>query len=127
MVRDLTEKERFSREWALRNQIRSASGSVMDCIAEGFERGNNNEFRYFLGVAKGSCGEVRSQSYRALDYGFVTQDEFERLQQVVTQTSMALQGLVAYLGKTNLRGTRYREKTDHLRPYGDFSFPDREV
>lgn len=60
LVKRFTDKEKFSRDWDLKNQIKSSSGSAMDCIAEGHERGNNSEFVYFLGIAKGSSGEVRS-------------------------------------------------------------------
>ena len=55
----LYSKEPFSKDWELKNQINSASGSVMDNIAEGFERLGNKEFVNFLLIAKGSNGEVR--------------------------------------------------------------------
>lgn len=50
IVRKLTNKAAFGHDFELRNQIRNASGSAMDCIAERHERGNNAEFKYFLGI-----------------------------------------------------------------------------
>jgi len=63
----MVEEGRFKRSYRLINQIEGSSGSIMDNIAEGFERGTRAEFIQFLGYAKGSCGELRSQLYRALD------------------------------------------------------------
>ncbi len=105
-VKQLTEKEQFSKDWTLRNQILAASGSVMDCIAEGHERGQTKEFKYFLGVAKGSCGEVRSQAYRAQDFGYITSDEFIALRKLCLRTAAAIQGLIAHLKSTKHKGNR---------------------
>ncbi len=75
-VYQATEDTRFSKDFGLRDQIRRASVSVMSNIAEGFERGGNQEFMQFLYIAKGSCGEVRSQLYMALDQGYVSKEHF---------------------------------------------------
>jgi len=106
IVRILTEKGAFSKDWTLRYQIRSSSGSVMDCIAEGHGRGNNNEFKYFLGIAKGSCDETRSQGYRALDYEYISQIEFDELSSIANRTGAAIHGLIEYLNRTEIKGIR---------------------
>lgn len=61
----------FAKDYSLKNQINAAAGSVMDNIAEGFERFSNKEFAQFLIIAKGSNGEVRSQLYRASDRKYI--------------------------------------------------------
>ena len=61
----ITKTSKFSRDFGLAEQIRRAAISIMSNIAEGFERGGNQEFMQFLYIAKGSCGEVRSQVYIA--------------------------------------------------------------
>ncbi|MBK6932314.1 MAG: four helix bundle protein [Saprospirales bacterium] len=119
LVRSYTERPGFSKDWELRRQIRESSGSVMDCIAEGFERGNTNEFKYFLGVAKGSCGEVRSQGYRALDYGYLSEAERSEMDQLAKRTSATIQGLIDYLNITTFKGQRHHvaaSKNDHFFP-----------
>lgn len=66
----VTQRKEFKYDTRFVQQIRAAAGSIMDNIAEGFERGGNKEFLNFLYIAKGSCGEVRSQLIRANDVGY---------------------------------------------------------
>ena len=77
LVFTLTCKEQFSHDFKFIGQIRGSSGSIMDNIAEGFERGGNKEFIQFLFIAKGSCGELKSQLYRALDNCYIESSEFD--------------------------------------------------
>jgi four helix bundle protein len=71
---NLTKAEKFSKDFSLKNQINDSLGSVMDCIAEGFERFSNKEFLQFLVISKGSNGEARSQLYRASDRFYISED-----------------------------------------------------
>lgn len=75
----LTSSQVFSRDHALRDQIRRAAVSSMANIAEGFERGSNRDFVRFLYMARGSAGEVRSHLYVARDLDYITGTEFERM------------------------------------------------
>jgi four helix bundle protein len=69
----------FARDFALRDQIDRASGSVMDNIAEGFDGGSHAEFARFLSYAQRSCTEVQSQLYRALDRNHIDRSSFDQL------------------------------------------------
>ena len=75
----LTRQDEFSKDYRLKDQIKSSSGSIMDNIAEGFERDGRKEFIQFLSMSKGSAGEVRSQLYRAHDCGYITKQKFQEL------------------------------------------------
>jgi len=99
---------KFARDFALRDQIRRAAISILSNVAEGFERGGDNEFIQFLSVAKGSSGEARSQLYIALDQTYISESQFEVLSKSVTEVSQIISGLMKYLGQSNLRGNKYR-------------------
>jgi four helix bundle protein len=98
-IYDVTKHAEFSKDFGLRDQIRRASVSVMSNIAEGFERAGRAEFHHFLVVAKGSCAEVRSQLYVALDAGYISKDIFAQMQTLAEEVSRIIGGLRASVQK----------------------------
>ena len=87
----------------------------MDNIAEGFERCTRAEFIQFLGYSKGSCGEVRSQLYRALDRSYINQSEFEELKAALMQISGLIQKFISYLQQSDINGVRKKAATKDLK------------
>ena len=106
-VYQLTSDPRFSKDFGLRDQIRRASVSIMSNIAEGFERGGNQEFIQFLYVAKGSCGEVRSQLYAAMDQNYLDQKVVGDLLTSLKRLSIMIIHLIDHLKGSGMRGPKY--------------------
>jgi four helix bundle protein len=103
----LTSGSKFSRDFGLRDQIQRAAVSVMSNIAEGFERGGNQEFAQFLYVAKGSCGELRSQLYVAVDQAYVSANESEGLLISLKRLSSMIGSLINHLKRSGMKGAKY--------------------
>ena len=78
-VSDIYSTFRFCRDFNFKDQIQRAVISIMNNVAEGFERRGDKEFKRFLYIAKGSCGEVRSMLYAALDLKYIQENDFDRL------------------------------------------------
>jgi four helix bundle protein len=106
---EITEAQQFNKDFKFRDQIRSSSGSIMDNIAEGFERGGNKEFVQFLSIAKGSCGETRSQAYRALDYKYIEHDILEKINTLTIHLSKKISSLMTYLKQSEFKGSKFHK------------------
>ncbi len=86
----ITRQRTFSRDFGFVDQFRRASISVMNNIAEGFDRYRRNEFLQYLSVSKGSAGELRSMLYVALDVGHIDQPSFDTMLRQLNDLSSSI-------------------------------------
>jgi four helix bundle protein len=99
-VYELTRKGTPARDRAYTDQIRRASLSVMNNIAEGFERGSRKEFARFLHIARGSAGEVRSLLYVATDEQYASAEQLKELFRICEECSRTIWGLARSVERT---------------------------
>lgn len=104
----------FANDRALRDQIRRAAISALSNIAEGFERQGTAEFVHFLSVAKGSLGELRSQLFLAGDLGYLLAGDAKRLLDLNADAARLVGGLMRYLRRCRIRGTKFKAANTHL-------------
>ena len=100
VIYNLTDQEKFKRDFRLCGQIRDASGSVMHNIAEGFDSGSDAEFIRFLKISRRSSSEVPSQLYLALDRKYITLAQLQDAYEKATEVKRLINGLITYLLKT---------------------------
>jgi four helix bundle protein len=110
-VYTLTFSDPIHSDFRYKDQIRGSVGSIMDNIAEGFERGSKLEFINVLTTAKGEAGELKSQLYRGLDNNYFSSIEFEELYLLTDEITKMITGLINYLNRTKFKGQKFKDRT----------------
>ena len=100
LMYDCSNAAQFSHDYGLRDQVRRAAVSVMSNIAEGFESQNDRTFVRYLYIARASSGEVRAQTYVALDQGYISQEVFKSIYDAACATSRMITGFIIYLSRS---------------------------
>lgn len=103
LIYNISEKREFAKDFSLKNQIRSASVSIMSNIAEGFDRSSDREFIQFLVIARASAAEVKSQLHIALDRGYIDHGDFEAISRQANSVISLINGFIRYLRKPRPR------------------------
>ena len=106
-IYEITSQENLDIDYALKDQLRRASISIMANIAEGFEREGNKEFKQFLAMAKGSVGEVKAQLYVGLDANLIDSACFEKIMALADETARLLAGFLRYLKGSDHKGSKF--------------------
>ena len=106
----LTYKEPLASDFRLKDQMRGSSGSIMDNIAEGFERASRNEFINSLSISKGEIGELKSQLYRAFDNSYIAESMFNELYAEADLLTKKTTSFITYLNGSKFKGQKFKNR-----------------
>jgi len=107
-IYELTFIKPIADNFRLKDQMRGSSGSIMDNIAEGFERSSRLEFINSLGIAKGEAGELKSQLYRALDAKYISEPTFKELYNYADELTKMITSFINYLNNSKIKGQKFK-------------------
>ncbi|HEV7780895.1 MAG TPA: four helix bundle protein [Chitinophagaceae bacterium] len=110
-VSAITERMRQKHDYRFADQMKAAAGSVMDNIAEGFERNSRLEFLNSLSISKGECGELKSQTHRCLSDQYISPEEFGGLYEEISILVRKISNFIIYLNKTKVRGLKFKDRS----------------
>ncbi len=108
----LTEKIETIHDYRFADQMKAAAGSIMDNIAEGFERNSRLEFLNSLSISKGESGELKSQLYRAIDDTYLNKIEFDELYEDSDKVSKKIANFIKYLNSSKIKGLKFKDRSD---------------
>lgn len=97
MIYERTKQDAFRKDFWMVDQMRRAAVSIMNNIAEGYERGSNKDFAKFMFIARGSAGEVRSMLYLAKDRKYLSEDPFNAALDLVIRSAQLCWGMIKHL------------------------------
>lgn len=104
----LIQNTNLKSNYSIKDQMDRSSGSIMDNIAEGFERNGNREFIQFLSIAKGSSGELKSQSYRSFDKKLISEEQHLKLNEIVELEKNKIAAMMYYLNNCEIKGLKFK-------------------
>src|SRR5688572_17849235 len=111
-ISNLADKIKSNHDYRFADQMKSAAGSIMDNIAEGFERNSRLEFLNSLSISKGESGELKSQLYRAMDDLYLNKIEFDELYEDTDKVSKKIANFVKYLNSSKIKGLKFKDRSD---------------
>ena len=109
-IYSLTFIEPIKSDYRLKDQMRGSSGSIMDNIAEGFERASKLEFINSLSYSKGEVGELKSQLHRCLDNNYISRELFDDLYNRADKLTKKITAFITYLNSSKIRGQKFKNR-----------------